>query len=96
MAYISRTNSIPYAFTGTATGTKIVGEDITRRHVAIYAKDGTIEIAFGDGITFDDVSLEIQQGVMWEPRFPNTGPIWLKGDGLKAVVYLDGQGDVAP
>ena len=96
MAFDNKTNSLPYAFTGTATGTKIIGEDITRRHLAIYAKAGTIEIAFGDGITFDDVSIEIQEGVMWEPLVPNTGPIWLKGNGLIAVVYVDGQGDVAP
>lgn len=84
-------NSHPYAVTGTDTGTIIVNADQRRRHLAIYAKTGDIEIAFGTGITFDDVSITIQQGVMWEPRLPNTGPIWLKGDGIDAVIYLDGE-----
>lgn len=89
-------NALPYAFTGTATGTKIVGEDITRRHMAIYAKSGNIEIAFGDSITFDDVSMVIQEGVMWEPQYVNTNPLWIKGDTNVVVVYLDGEGDVTP
>ena len=84
-------NSLPYAITGTATGTIVVPEDIYRRHLAIYAKTGDIELAFGAGITFDDVSIVIQEGVMWEPRLPNTGPIWIKGDGSVAVIYLDGE-----
>ena len=83
-------NSIPHAITGTDTGVIVVNGDIHRRHLAVYAKTGDIEIAFGTGITFDDVSVVIQEGVMWEPRHPNTGPIWLKGDGSVAVFYLDG------
>lgn len=90
------TNSTPQVFTGTATGTKIIGEDIKRRHMAIYAKSGPIEIAFGDGITFDDVSMELQEGVMWEPALPNTGPIWIKGNTNTVVIYVDGNGFVTP
>jgi len=91
MAFHNGANSIPHAVTGTDTGTVVVAGDNKRRHLAIYAKTGDIEIAFGEGITFDDVSLLIQEGVMWEPRHPNTGPIWLKGDGSVAVFYLDGE-----
>ena len=83
-------NAIPHAIVGTDTGTIVVNSDHHRRHLAIYAKSGDIEIAFGEGITFDHVSIVIQEGVMWEPRRPNTGPIWLKGDGSIAVIYLDG------